>query len=103
MMNWQHTNYFPVVLDPSSRWRAKQSESCYSVSQKKDFSKESEGGSDAIGFDLMFEFYPNPHIKNTVLMKRYIIDVSVQEEDYVSVKRYKTFQTIKKSGSKVGQ
>ena len=37
----------------------------------------------AVGFDLVFEFRPNPHFTNTNLTKRYVIDVHPDHNDYV--------------------
>lgn len=34
-------------------------------------------------FDIVFEFFPNPHFTNTELRKRYVIDLLPDQCDYV--------------------
>ena len=39
----------------------------------------------ALGYDIIFEFQPNPFFSNAVLVKRYLIDVLPDQCDYVIV------------------
>ena len=36
-----------------------------------------------MGFDLLFDFRPNPFFTNTKLIKRYVIDILPDRHDYV--------------------
>lgn len=38
----------------------------------------------ALGYDILFEFLPNPFFSNTVLSKRYLIDVMPDQCDYIN-------------------
>ena len=41
-------------------------------------------GETAVGFELVFEFRPNPYFVNSTLTKRYVIDVLPDQTDFVT-------------------
>lgn len=47
----------------------------------------------AIGYDLFFDFRPNPYFSNSVLTKRYLIDVSPDQYDHVITPHREVLET----------
>ncbi|XP_039268037.2 uncharacterized protein LOC120343036 isoform X1 [Styela clava] len=84
------------AIDPSSRACHRNSETT-----TNDKSSTDNDTNRALGFEIEFEFYPNEHISNKILRKRYLIDFKPHDDDYIEVKQYKTFMTPQDCTSKV--
>ena len=88
----------PCTSARSTHRSASQTSAMCPVSKCEDDIEEEDG---VIGFELQFEFYPNNIIRNTVLRKRYMIDVRPQDEDYIMVKNHKASNIQQDTNSKV--